>query len=48
MQALLSLWLRDLASRQVPSLSQILEDVGRKASARGLSPEALDSLLRGA
>lgn len=47
-QALLSLWLRDLATGDQPSLQQILDEVGRKATARGLAPEMLDSLLKGA
>ena len=47
-QALLSLWLRELAVSEYPSLQQILDDVGRKAKARGLTPEMLDSLLKGA
>jgi hypothetical protein len=48
MQALLSLRLRELASGQYPSLQQVLDEVGRKAKARGLTPEILDSLLKGA
>jgi len=48
MQALLSLWLRELAAGQHSSLQQVLEEVGRKAQARGLTPEMLDSLLKGA
>jgi hypothetical protein len=47
-QALLSLWLRELASGEYPSLQQVLDDVGRKAKERGLTPEMLDSLLKGA
>lgn len=47
-QALLSLWLRDLASDESPSLQQVLDEVGNKAKARGLTPEILDSLLKGA
>ncbi len=47
-QALLSLWLRELAAGEYPSLQQILDDVGRKAKARGLTPEMFDSLLKGA
>lgn len=47
-QALLSLWLRELAGGQYPSLQGVLDDVGRKATARGLTPEILDSLLKGA
>lgn len=47
-QALLSLWLRELASADYASLQQVLDDLGRKASERGLTPEILDSLLKGA
>ena len=47
-QALLSLWLRELAAGDSPSLQQVLDEVGRKAKARGLTPEMLDSLLKGA
>jgi hypothetical protein len=47
-QALLSLWLRELAVGGYPSLQQVLDDVGRKAKADGLTPEILDSLLKGA
>ena len=47
-QALLSLWLRELAAGQYPSLQQVLDEVGRKAKARGLTAEILDSLLKGA
>ena len=47
-QALLSLWLRELAAGESPSLQQILDDAGRKAKERGLTPEILDSLLKGA
>jgi hypothetical protein len=48
MQALLSLRLRELALSEYPSLQQILDDVGRKAQAKGLTPEILDSILKGA
>jgi hypothetical protein len=47
-QALLSLWLRELAAGGYPSLQQVLDDVGRKAKDQGLTPEILDSLLKGA
>jgi hypothetical protein len=47
-QALLSLWLRELTSRESPPLEQILDEVGQKAKARGLTPELLDSILKGA
>ena len=42
-QALLSLWLRELAAGEYPSLQQVLDEVGNKAKARGLTAEALDS-----
>lgn len=48
MEALLSLWLRELATGEYPSLQQVLDEVGRKAKARGLTPEILDSILKGA
>ena len=47
-QALLSLWLRELAACEYPALQQVLDDAGRKAKARGLTPEILESLLKGA
>jgi len=48
MEALLSLWLRELAVGDYPPLQQVLDEVGRKAKARGLTPEILDSILKGA
>lgn len=48
MQALLSLWLRDLAAGDFPPLQEVLDEAGRKAKARGLTPEILESLLKGA
>jgi hypothetical protein len=48
MQALLSLWLRDLTAGEHPSLRAVLDDVASKAKSRGLTPEILDSLLKGA
>lgn len=47
-QALLSLWLRELTSGEVPRLQQVLDEAGRKAQERGLTPDILDSLLKGA
>jgi hypothetical protein len=47
MQALLSLWLRSLATGNYPSLEQILEEAGRTARDRGLTQEILDSILKG-
>lgn len=48
MQALLSLWLRELAVSESPSLQQVLDDVGKKARARGLTADILESILKGA
>lgn len=48
MQALLGLWLRELAGSDQRSLQQTLDEAGRKAQARGLTPEMLESLLKGA
>jgi hypothetical protein len=45
-QALLSLWLRELVCGECPSLQQVLDDVGQKARARGLTREMLDSVLK--
>jgi hypothetical protein len=47
-RALLSLWLRELAAEKYSSLESVLDEVGRKAKARGLTAEKLDSLLKGA
>lgn len=47
-QALVSLWLRELACGGYPSLQEVLDDAGRKAKARGLRPEILEKLLEGA
>lgn len=47
-QALLSLWLRELATNEYSSLQAVLDEVGSKAKARGLTQEILDSLLKGA
>jgi hypothetical protein len=44
MQALLSLWLRELAAGEQTPVQQVLDEVGRKARDRGLTPEMLESL----
>jgi hypothetical protein len=48
MHALLRLWLRELASGEYPPLQQVLDEAGRKARARGLTPELVNSILKGA
>lgn len=47
-QALVSLWLRELTSSDLPRLQQVLDEAGHKAQERGLTPEILDSILKGA
>jgi len=47
-EALLSLWMRELATGEYASLADVLDEVGRKAKARGLTAETLDSLVKGA
>jgi ABC-type Zn uptake system ZnuABC Zn-binding protein ZnuA len=46
MQALVSLWLRHLATADPSRLKALMSAVSRKARARGLTPEVLDSLLK--
>ena len=46
-RALLSLWLRELAAKKYVSLKPLLNEVGRKAKARGLTAEKLELLLKG-
>jgi hypothetical protein len=45
-QTLLRLRARELAVEKRPTLSEVMDEVGRKAQARGLTPELLESLLR--
>lgn len=47
-RALLSLWLRELACADYPPLQQILDETARKAKERGLTPELLDLIVKGA
>ena len=47
-KALLSLWLRDLAKAEPSDLKKLMDDVSRKARAQGITPEILESLLKGA
>ena len=48
MKALLSLWLRDLTRGESTDLKKLMDEVSRKAKAQGLTPEALETLLKGA
>lgn len=44
LEALLSLKLSEIAGRNRP-LEQVMSEISRHAAARGLTPEALDSIL---
>lgn len=44
-QVLLQLRLRELAELPTRSLVEIMNDIGAKAEARGLTPETLEALL---
>ena len=46
LQLLLRLRLRELTDRPARSLKEIMDEIGRHAEARGLTPEILESLLR--
>jgi hypothetical protein len=45
LQLLLSLRLRELTARPARPLKEIMDEMGRYAEARGLTPESLESLL---
>ena len=47
MQVLLSLRLRDLTIKPRRSLREVMDDMSREAQAKGLTPEILESILRG-
>lgn len=46
LQLLLSLRLRELTARPARPLKDVMDDIGRHAEARGLTPDILESLLR--
>jgi hypothetical protein len=45
LQLLLRLRLRELTTAPVRSLEHIMDEIGERAEARGLTPEILESLL---
>jgi len=45
LRLLLSLRLSELTTTPLPSLQTILDEVGREAQEKGLTPEILDTLL---
>jgi hypothetical protein len=46
LQLLLGLRLRELTSRPARPLKEIMDEIGRHAEERGLTPEILETLLR--
>lgn len=46
-QLLLSLRLQDLTASQGKSLQAVMDEIGARAKARGLTPAILEALLRG-
>ena len=46
LQVLFNLLLGELISDERPSLEKIMDEVGREAEARGLTPEILESILK--
>lgn len=46
MQALVSLWLKDVATAKPASWKQLMSDLSKKARERGLTPEILEILLK--
>ncbi len=47
LQLLLRLRLRELTAGSSRPLQQVMDEIGREAEARGLTPEILESILRG-
>jgi hypothetical protein len=46
LQLLLSLRLRELTARPARPLKEVMDEIGRQAESRGLTPEILETLLR--
>lgn len=47
LQLLLGLRLRELTAGHTRTLREIMDEIGREAEARGLTPEVMESLLHG-
>ena len=45
-EALLSLWLRNLTAKQPGALKDVMDRVGQKAREKGISAELLERLLK--
>ena len=48
MQVLLSLRLQDITAEPSRPLREVIDEMSRRAAERGLTPEILESILRGA
>jgi len=47
MEILLDLRLRELTSKDARCLKEIMDEIGSQAEAKGLTPEMVESMLRG-
>jgi hypothetical protein len=45
MEALLGLWLKEIATTENLFLKEVMDDIGRTAQERGITPEILESIL---
>ena len=45
MEALLSLWLKEIAAADARPLEEVMDDIGREAQRRRMTPEILESIL---
>lgn len=45
LQVLLGIWLKEYAKADAPNLKETMDDIGREAQRRGLTPNILDSIL---
>jgi hypothetical protein len=45
MEALLSLWLKEIAAADARPLKEVMDEIGREAQRRGMTPEVLESIL---
>jgi hypothetical protein len=45
MEALVSLWLKEIAAADTRPLKEVMGEIGREAQRRGMTPEILESML---
>jgi hypothetical protein len=45
LQVLLGIWLKEYARADAASLRETMDEMGRRAQSRGLTPELLESIL---